>query len=272
MESINNLELNSKNSLRKFPFTDASTGTFDGGFIPDDLILDARIYCRNSYKANNTCYISKIECTYRGVIITISYAKSTVGTATILFNTSEEQIPIYDGDVIAGCLVIDPAKVYILEAFGLTSFDLPDTVLQFVPSVVEFIPQTAVTSLNSLSNSIALFADVGTKFTISDTNSIKIDIVGDPHFNRYGCNDAQRLIYNQTVNTTIKQLRLKFWTRNSENNLVQVELNVLPNDDNSFTVPMFASDKSVVEADPTSRPALRLTVEDNVLTFSLSGA
>ena len=60
MESPNALPWIQLNKIRNYPFTDNSTLAFSGGFLSQELIVDARIYIQGNYQQTLPPYISKL--------------------------------------------------------------------------------------------------------------------------------------------------------------------------------------------------------------------
>lgn len=271
MSRIVNLEANVRNALRAYPFTDDSALSFDKGFIPNDLILDARIYCRGSYGSTTPCELIAIRRSPRSVEFTVGIGKQVLGKAVARFGATEDLLTLLDGDIVTGCLVIDPSRLYVLEAVPVGEHILPANTAAFVPIVVELLPGPVVTSLTGTAGDVALYADVGLRLVkLSDTD-IEVSVVGDPHFTRYGCDSEERRLYTATTGAAIKQIRMRFWTPNEAGELVQVEVLVTPGTSNSYNLPLFASDAPVDPTDQTTRPALRVTTSENTVTISLAG-
>ena len=72
MDSIRNLTWRNINASRNYPFSDSSTLSFDEGFLPQDWIVDGRVYARNQYLEQACPYVSKLTRTSAQVALQVS--------------------------------------------------------------------------------------------------------------------------------------------------------------------------------------------------------
>ena len=277
MESPNVLGWEDLNRIRNYPFTDDSTLVFTGGFLPQRLILDARIYIRGNYQEPLPAYISKIVKNDESVVLTISNGSGVVLGSTsltstsLLFDTVQCTVLAEDG-IVAGCLIIDSNSLSSLYSFESGEYELDKTTATFVVSCCEYLPGEQVQSINGLSNKINITAYEGIEFTPGPSpNTITISVVGDPHFNRYGCPFDDDASVPQEILTSVflEQLRVVHYVKNIQGNLVGPFVSKLTKKlDGSIVLALYTNPGAVaLEA----RPAFRITTTDNTITFSLAG-
>ena len=283
MESPNALPWIQLNKIRNYPFTDNSTLAFSGGFLSQELIVDARIYIQGNYQQTLPPYISKLIKNDEYVELTISNGSGDIiGVATLvlpaptyyfLLEESEIYPVVSAGTTPAGCLVISKSSLSSLYSIESGEYDLDSTTATFLVSCCEYLPGDQVQSINDLSGAVTLTAYEGVELTRTEPNIIKISIVGDPHFNRYDCVTGT----NETATKVLelgalfmKQLRVVHYVKNSAGVLVGPYLSKLTKKlDGSIVLALSTSESATaLEA----RPAFRITTSGNTITFSLAGA
>ena len=278
MESPNVINWEDLNRIRNYPFTDDSTLVFTGGFLPQRLILDARIYIRGNYQETLPAYISKIVKNDQFVVLTISNGSGVVlGSATLIKDTGRlfpvtEFVVLAADDIIAGCLIVDTDSLSSLYSFESGEYELDKTTATFVVSCCEYLPGEQVQSINGLSNKINLTAYEGIELTPGPSpNTITISVVGDPHFNRYGCPFDDDASVPQEILTSVflEQLRVVHYVKNIQGNLVGPFVSKLTKKlDGSIVLALYTDPgAAALEA----RPAFRITTTDNTITLSLAG-
>lgn len=277
MDTLNKLQWRNLNSNRNYPFTDASLLYFDDAFLPQSWIVDARIYARGNYSAPQSCYVSKLIRTAEGVALQVSaYDGVLLGEAKISFESAADLIPIMDAEVPAGCLVIDPARNSLLQAISEGEYELDSNVAQFVPSACEYLPASQVQSINDKSGTVTLTGNEGIQVIKVDASTIQINIVGDPHFNRYGCIQGQDDAANDALDlsaTFLKKLSVLHYVKTPNGSLSGPFVSrLVKKDDGSIVLAL--KTRSFNSADETVelRPAFRITTEGNTITFSMAGA
>lgn len=282
MESPNALPWNDLNRIRNYPFTDNSTLAFSGGFLPQQLILDARIYIRGNYQQTLPPYISKLVKNDEYVELTISNGSGDIIGVATLASSSSTGIPdlattkmytIISADLVpAGCLIINVVTLSSLYSFESGEYDLDPTTATFLVSCCEYLPGDQVQSINDLSGAVTLTAYEGVELTRIEPNTIKISIVGDPHFNRYDCVTGT----NTTATTVLelgalfmKQLKVVHYVKNSAGVLVGPYLSKLTKKPDGSIVLALSTSESATALE--ARPAFRITTSGNTITFSLAG-
>ena len=282
MESPNALPWFELNKIRNYPFTDNSTLAFSGGFLPQQLIVDARIYIRGNYQQTLPPYISKLVKNDEYVELTISNGSGDlIGVATLalpaptrLIASEEEVYPVlYAGTTVAGSLVVSKGSLSSLYSIEPAEYDLDSTTATFLVSCCEYLPGEQVQSINALSEAVTLTAYEGIELTTTEPNIIKISIVGDPHFNRYDCvpgptETAARVLELGAL--FMKQLRVVHYVKNSAGVLVGPYLSKLTKKPDGSIVLALNTSASAVALE--ARPAFRITTSGNTITFSLAGA
>lgn len=274
MNELSGLAPWDRNSDRNYPFVDGATKAFSGGFVPPYVFLDARIYFKGTYAAGSTFWISEIRRSSTDVTLYVSGSKGVLGSGSVVFGAGQDLVTLVaDDGSAAGCLVIAPDKFDTsFEMVPEGVYTLDSTVLPFLASLVSRLPSPTLTSLNGLSGSLVLKAGPGIDLARVDASTVKVSVVGDPHFKRYGCDLPEALAHLEAEGRHVRRIRVKFWTPNSAGNLVPVEIDALPTPENGYSLPLAVSGAPVDADDRTTRPALRMAVSGDEVTFSLAGA
>lgn len=290
MESPNALQWNELNIIRNYPFTDNSTLAFSGGFLPQQLIVDARIYIRGNYQQTLPAYISKLVKNDEYVELTISNGSGDIiGVATLASSSAAAagaapgttpakiEVRMYTiisaGSVPAGCLMVSAKAFSSLYSFESGEYDLDPITATFVVSCCEYLPGDQVQSINDLSGAVTLTAYEGIELTRTEPNIIKISIVGDPHFNRYDCVPAPDETAARVLELGalfMKQLRVVHYVKTSAGVLVGPYLSKLTKKPDGSIVLALSTSESATALE--ARPAFRITTSGNTITFSLAGA
>ena len=296
MNSLTTLAWRNKNGQRNYPFIDnADLSLGSVGFLPQDLILDARIYLNGTYGATTTPYVSRVVVADVGVSIELSCTAKVIGTGYIPFSfiasntvyhyygdttgelrnnsyeVSHALVDIKLADKSTGSLVVNINSLTLLQSLGQVDLPLAPGKLSFLPSVCEYLPGPQVTSLNGLTGAIKIRGESGIEVHKVDENTIRIDIVGDPHFNRYDCTDGT---LDDLLTPFLERISVLHYVKNSAGNLIGPYSSTLKvrhdsaRADGSIDLALVTGSELQLEA----RPAFRLTVQGNSLTFSLAGA
>jgi hypothetical protein len=202
MKSLVGLEWANNNTQRNYPFTDSSTMIIgESGFIPNDLIVDARIYLRGTYGATSTPYVSQIDLELDKAVLYISADANLLGQVEIPWNVSANlqyvsaaeiklaSFAVKSSAILTGMVTVNVEMMHVLQSLGQGSYRLESNVMRFLPFVCEYLPGPQVTSANELTGPVTLRGEAGIQvkqLPNSDTD-IEISIVGDPHFTRYNC-------------------------------------------------------------------------------------
>lgn len=278
MEPLSKLEWRNMNSQRNYPFMDGASLSFNDAFIPQSWILDARIYARNNYSEQGGCYLSKL---IRGSeVIALQFkTKSGVllGEAKIKFSdNTTDLIPIYDGAVVAGCIVIDPIRNSLMQAISEGEYEFASTVAPLVPSVCEYLPAAQVQSLNDKAGAVTITGNDGIQVVRLDSSTIQINIVGDPHFNRHNCVTGMNEDANAALDLSgifLKNVKVVHYIKNAQGQFLgPVISNLSKKQDGSISLVLQAQTFDPAMDTRDLRPAFRITAEKNTLTFSMAGA
>jgi hypothetical protein len=280
MNSLNSLEWRDLNAIRNYPFTDESNLSFANGFIPQTWILDARIYSNKSYEAAQTPYISKIIRDDLAISLAISSASGQeIGEAKVRLSLPDESIPIVDSQgFVNGCIVINTVSTGLAQTLPEGETVLQPSVARFLPHVCQYLPGPQVQTINAKYGDFTMRADAGIKLTALDSSTIKVDIIGDPHFNRYNCPTGQTPQTDDIIDLSsrfLKKLRVLHYIKNSSGQIIGPYKSSLTRKQDgsillSLSTPLSPSG-SPVEIRET-RPAFRIQVSENTITLSLAGA
>jgi len=291
MNSLNNLGWRNLNSMRNYPFTDSSTLSMNSLFLPQTWILDARVYCNNSYEATETPYISKIIKTELLISLVISSSNGEeIGEAKVFLNKTDDSIKIADSKGFTnGCIVIDPNSTALAQALPDGETELVPSVARFLPHVCQYLPGPQVQSINGKHGNIELVAEVGVKLTAvshesssstEHTSTIRIDLIGDPHFTRYNCitgaNDQTDDIF-ELSSRFLKRLKVLHYVKSpSTGQITGPYKSSLKRKKNgsimlALSTPLSDPSGTTVEI-REARPSFRIQVSDNKITLNLAGA
>lgn len=279
MNTLVNLEWRNLNSNRNYPFADSATMGFAEYILPQSWILDARIYIRNSYNQEQPCYISKLVRTAEAVVLTVSSSETTVvGQATISLTSSADMINVLDGTIVTGCLVIDPNRTSLLQAVDEGEYVLEATVAPIVASCCEFLPSPQVQSINSQVDNVTLVAREGISLSREDNSTIKVSIIGDPHFTRYNCaptdgSAAEQVLLLRSV--FLERFSVIHYIKVGEDGRQLVTSRLIRAADGSIQLALQTNVPDIgatPEGNRATRPAFRITATENTITFSLAGA
>lgn len=280
MNSLESLHWRHLNSIRNYPFTDSSSLTLPNGFIPQGWIVDARVYARNCYKPDDSAYIGRIVRDPSFIVLTFySGQGELLGEAKVEFTSSATFIPILLNGVSAGCLVVDPSFNSTIQSIEEGEQLLEPQVARLVPSVCEYLPGPQVQSINDVAGTVLLRANEGIRATRVDDSTIRIDIVGDPHFERYGCPEGANDAANDALDLKsrfLENLQILHYLRLPSGNIAGPVLSTLKRKKDGSIVLALESPTYAAANDAISfreaRPAFRISTEGNTITFSLAGA
>jgi len=276
VNTIPHLEWRNLNASRNYPFLDSSTLSFSSGFLPQSWIVDARIYARGNYASEQPCYVSRVTRTDAMVALQLSSAAGDVlGEAKIEFGSTKEQISIFDSEgVLGGCLVIDPSKSFLLQSVDEGQYELTPEAATFLPAVCEYLPKNQVQSLNEKSGDITLTGNEGIRVDRLDSNTIKISVLGDPHFTRYECVDPN-YPQSEVLNLNgifLKNITLVHYVKTLEGSLVGPFATKLKQKaDGSVVLSLKTAAFNPTQDTRELRPAFRITTEGNSIIFSMAG-
>ena len=259
------------NSYRNYPFTDRSSLYFDGGFLPDSLIIDARIYMRGSYGFKSSPRLSRITRTPTSAVFEISYGANLVGAATASFQSNADVLPIVKDGILNGCIVLNPSRLAALQALGEGVYDFTANQLEFLPFVCELMPGPQVVDINDQAGSVIIRGETGIQVHRESDSVIRIDIVGDPHSNRYGCVDGELELFN-LQSRFLEELVVFHYVKNQAGQLIGPYASTLERaNDGSIQLVLKTRDFNPTQNTLSLRPSFRITTEGNSLIFSLAG-
>lgn len=283
------------NSSRNYPFVDsANLSIASDGFIPNDFIVDARIYMRNTYQASRPAYISSLQVLADKVIITLACDRVELGKAELPYSLTAEQQPnedkgtyfgpdgsdllavcsIKQNNVMAGVLVINVPALNIIQSLEQKLYSFAVNQLEFVAAVCDYLPGPQVTSINQTSGEITLRGETGilVEKTLDGSSTIKISIVGDSHFTRSNC--VENPLENE-VALFLEQLTVIHYSNPEPNaSLNTSRLKVMNIDglkDGSIDFSLMSKVTRNNALPLNERPAFRVTVEGNTIKLSMAG-
>ena len=279
MNSLNSLEWRQLNSTRNYPFTDLATLSFDEGFLPQNWILDARIYIRGNYEEYGPAYISKVVRNYESIVITVAASSGVIlGEGKILLTDIVDVVDLKDAAILTGCLVIDPSRTSLVQSLPVGEYALAPTVAPLLAVCCEYLPAPQVQSVNGQAGHIRFTAEDGIKLTRVDSSTLKIDIVGDPHFNRHNCAIGASDNIDDALELSglfLKRFKVIHYIKTSAGDLVGPYVSTLQRKADGSIV-LALSTPVTTSQDPVelreARPAFRLTATGDAITLSLAGA
>jgi hypothetical protein len=272
VSGIQDLGWRNINALRRYPFSDGSSMFFEAGAIPSAWILDARIYARGNYAATEVCRIGRLVKATDSISLVFYVGDAVLGTAVVRFGFfSSELITIMDGDIPAGCLVIDPYRTPLMQAIPDGDYSLAEGVADLLVSCVEPLPAQQVVSISEAAGNVRISAAEGISLVRQDATTVRIDVVGDPHSSRYGCTTPPGNTPLDLLGTFLERLTILHYVKTPNGDLVgPFASNLESRSDGSVALIL----KTPTPDAPTSRevrPAFRITVEGNSITFSMAG-
>lgn len=305
MEPLNRLAWRELNGTRNYPFTDNSSLFFDGGLLPQSWILDARIYMAGNYQESGTCYVSKLTRSYDSITITVSTASGAeLGAAVVFFSSVDQVVPdttvtyanpghvgsYTDNDdqwskpiqIVstagnrAGCLIVDMTQTALAQALAEGEYVLDDTVAVFLPSVCEYSPYPQVVSINGKSGDVRITGSNGIQVKASGGDTIKVSVVGDPNFERYGCfRSGGNEDYLIALDMFISRIKFVHYVMSSNGSLQGPVVSTLyPGIDGSIGMVLRTKQRTAGEDPVVVRlaiPAFRLKYSGNSIHFYLAG-
>jgi len=290
MNSLNSLDWRNLNSMRNYPFTDSSTLSMNNLFLPQTWILDARVYCHGSYKATETPYISKIIKTDLLISLVVSSSSGEeIGEAKVVLNKTEDSIIIVDSKGFTnGCIVIDPNSTALAQVLPDGETELAPSVARFLPHVCQYLPGPQVQSINGEHGDINLIAEAGVKLTAiphesssstEHTSTIRIDLIGDPHFNRYNCvtgANSQTDDIFELNSKFLKRLKILHYVKSPSSGQITGPYKSSLTRKKNGSIMLALSTPSSEGGTPVevreARPSFRIQVSDNKITLNLAGA
>lgn len=178
-------EWRNENSGRKYPFADTATLDAGGTVIPNDLFLDARLY---PIGALPDIYLASIQIVESTVTLTIADSQTpNLAQATFDYLTPPELLEFQDQyGRPAGVLVSTAEQLRLLPALfsGLINFQPDQT--PFAGSTIVPQPQPGVRGIllddgSFFSEDVFLIGVKGVVLRKIDSQTIRVDIVGDPY-------------------------------------------------------------------------------------------
>ena len=279
MDNLNYLPWRNLNSERNYPFTDSSTLLLPDAVLPQSWILDARIYAAGNYMEQGCPYISRLVRSAASVALQVSsFSGNILGEALVLFGdeVSEDGVfPLLKDERVAGCLVLDTDKSYLMQSLDEGEYLLDSSVASFLPCVCEYLPGPQVTSLNGLSGNLILTGGEGIKVDKLDSSTIKISIVGDPHFNRYNCVEGSNDDANDALDLNgvfLNNLTVVHYVKGSTGQMLGPVISRLKKKpDGSVVLALKTPFFDPAQDTRDLRPAFRISVQGSSITFSMAG-
>lgn len=296
MSSISGIGWANSNSGRNYPFADSVNLSIDSaGFIPNDFIVDARIYVRNTYESARPPYVKALQILSDKAIIKVACNNVELGSVEIPYSLIMEQAPnenkgIYVGangvdlmaicpmiqnGVLGGTFVVTISAINIIQSLEQKTYEFTPNRLEFVAAACEYLPGPQVTSINGVSGEVILRGETGILVEKVDNTSsdIKISIVGDPHFTRFNCIDNP---LQEDATSFLEQLTVIHRLGPAPSNLAINSLKVMNSGiykDGSidFSLKTGVTPDSNSSIPLNQRPALRITVEGNTLKLGMAG-
>jgi hypothetical protein len=188
-QGIVGIEWRDEQAGSRYPFTDSSSLTSSGVAIAKDMFLDAVIYIMG---ASAPIYLRTITIASDLVTITISDSSSTL-TATSSFDPFDipSELAIFDSyNRPAGLFVCNVESLEIVKNWPLGTYSFGDGA-EFVASVTIPMPEASLSGFllpdgTLMTGDVILAAEDGVILS-KDSNSIRVDVVGDPLFLRKQC-------------------------------------------------------------------------------------
>ncbi len=309
MEPLNRLAWRELNGTRNYPFTDNSSLFFDGGLLPQSWILDARIYMAGNYQESGTCYVSKLTRSYDSITLTVSTASGVeLGAAVVFFSSVDQIVPdpaatyanpghvgsytdednqwsrpiqiVSTAGNRAGCLIVDMTQTALAQALAEGEYVLDDTVAVFLPSVCEYSPYPQVVSINGKSGDVRITGSNGIQVKAFGGDTIKVSVVGDPNFERYGCfsggDSGGNGDYLTALDMFISRIKFVHYVMSSNGSLQGPVVSTLyPGNDGSVGMVLRTKQRTAEGSDPATVrlaiPAFRLKYFGNSIHFYLAG-
>jgi hypothetical protein len=289
MNSITGLGWTNSNSSRNYPFLDNANLSLDSvGFLPNDFIVDARIYMRNTYEAASAPYVSKLQIGIDKAVFTVACDRIELGTVELPYALASEAQPneekgIYldangvdllaisslkQGNILTGHFVININGLNTIQAINQGTYEFLPNTLRFAPNACEYLPGPQVTSINGLSGNLILRGESGIRVERVNETDIKVSIVGDPHFTRFNCIEG---IPDELLTSFLERLTvIHYADPNSESPLQTSNLQVMRNANYGDGSIDFAL-SSPAEGSAEERRAFRINVQGNTITLSMAG-
>lgn len=298
MNSLIGLEWRDRNTQRNYPFVDSAEFSIgSAGFFPSDLIIDARIYVRGTYKPATLPYLGKIDIQIDRALLYIYSETSELGVVDIPWTVTPDEatgaFPDFDAATVDlkliarsivknnlsnGVLVINANGIPILQSLAQSTYSLNSNRLSFLPFVCEYLPGPQLTSANGLVGPVILRGETGVRVEAVSPTDIKISIVGDPHFTRNNClpDQSNSDLLENSLPTFLDQLTVLHYVKNEAGEFIgpyrsKLKINhggESPRADGSIDFHLVSATGLPREF----RPAFRLIVKDNTLIFSMAGA
>ena len=193
----------------RYPFADSATLTsVDGAVkIAQNTFIDAVLY---PIGAGPGLHITRIETTPTRVRIVIADAEGTgdyIATYSPQDSSATPLTIVDEYDRPAGCIVADSEK---LASFGtqFATYEFNRTATEFAASVIIPTTEPGVRGIktpksNLLTKDVWLIGDMGVQLTPVGSDTIRIDIIGEPLYKRALCDgniDFPPKKYLKTIN------------------------------------------------------------------------
>lgn len=198
-------EWEDNNEKVKYPFSDSATlENSEGDFLPDNIFLDARIY---PIGGTGRQYISKITVAPTTVTIIISDSISELAIGEFSVAAPPDVIPLVDGyERPAGVLVSKSTLLSIFAGWGIGDHLFTVEQTEFVASVVVPVPQIGLRGFlledgNFYSKDVTICGMDGVIVRRDTDGSIRIDIIGEPLYNRKVCDEVGSFVTPRFVKT-----------------------------------------------------------------------
>jgi hypothetical protein len=273
VSGIQDLGWRNINALRRYPFSDGSSMFFEAGAIPSAWILDARIYARGNYGSSGVCRIGRLIKDVSSISLVFYSGDAALGTAVISFDPffSDALVTIMDGDIPAGCLVIDSSRTALLQAIPAGDYALAEGVADLVPSCIEPLPARQVVSISKAAGDVRISAAEGISLVRQDASTVRVDIIGDPHSARYGCTTAPGNTPLDLLGTFLERLTVLHYVKTPNGDFVGPYASNLESRSDGSIALILKTPQAEGPVTREVRPAFRITVDGSSITFSMAG-
>ena len=262
------------NRRRNYPFTDASTLKLGPIVLPKEWVIDATLSPTQTGLNESYYFLSRATKDENKITLILSSNLGEVASAAFDIKSAASHVKFYNikGLQYAGSMIINPAYAVVLANLPNGNTRIDNKAAVFVPGVVHPIPYPSVSSLLASSGKKALAGEAyivageGVTFSqVGTTNTIKVDIIGDPNYSRYDCS-VDQVSYTQSGIKSITPCVL------NNDGTVNVGPAVTADEHGTFTIlPSNVYGGSSDDMYEGRKPTLRIYPKSGQLFFEIAG-
>lgn len=186
----------------KYPFADSATLVAADGrtTLAPDIFIDATFY---PIDGGQRAHISRVTVDVNKITIFVSTVLPAVTVHTeydpLQINAAKSALTFFDDyDRPAGVLIFNAARIPEIYQWGFGTYEFTPAATEFVSTACVPAQEPGVRGLlingeEFVTGDVTLLGDGGIALRVIEENTIRVDVVGVPLFNRFACEAADKV-------------------------------------------------------------------------------